>query len=921
MKLKWLAFLLSCLMGVGSAKAAPAVAFFYGANPPWNELQAFDMVVVDPDHVREPGAIKLPQTKLVAYISVGEVHPTRAYAKNIPAAWVAGENKAWGSRVINQAAPEWPKFFADNVVEPLWTAGYRSFFLDTLDSYQLYAKTAPERAAQEAGMVAVINEMKRRHPEAQLIFNRGFEILDRTYKLVSMLAVESLYQGYDAGKGGYRVVPQADRDWLLPQMKKARDEYKLDVISIDYVAPDNRTLARQTAEQIRAQGFIPWVATPDLAGLGVGAIEVMPRRVLMVTSVFPNEFGLRDAPVVRFATMPLNALGYVPEYVDLRHLPENLPQGLYAGVVVWQSNRAASADLNKLAAWLGKVKIQGIPLVILDQLEVALETPLGRTLGMSTEPNPTGLGGITIEQQSKMIGFERPPHPEPDDFVPVTIKGGEPLITLSKNKKRQVGAAVMPWGGYVMSPYSVVTLPSGDENRWVIDPFAFFRAALRLPDMPVPDVTTESGRRLFLIHMDGDGFVSRSELPGNQYAGEVVRDRVVRKYKLPMTISVIEAEVSPNGLYPKDSRQLEATARQIFAEPNVQIASHSYSHPFNWRKAEASEGKEADDGEGFSLNIPGYRFDLQREIEGSIRYIQSRLAPSGKKVEMFLWTGDCEPGRDALEWTERLGVQNMNGGDTVATRSRPTMTQVEGLGLDKGGLFQVFAPNQNENVYTNNWTGPFYGFDRLIETFELTEKPRRLKPINIYFHTYLTTKAAGMQSLDKIFAWALKQETMPVYASEYTRKVLEFRSIAVARMPGGWRIRGANQARTVRAPLALGTPDLGASSALAGYNRVNDENYLHLTANTADLVFGNKPDIQPRLVSANARIESSKSSAGAFSWELAGHVPLQVTLANADACTVRAGGRTLKPVRRDGSLSFYQLTENAARPLEAICRP
>lgn len=90
--------------------------------------------------------------------------------------------------------------------------------------------------------------------------------------------------------------------------------------------------------------------------------------------------------------------------------------------------------------------------------------------------------------------------------------------------------------------------------------------------------------------------------------------------------------------------------------------------------------------------------------------------------------------------------------------ARSTVTQVEGLGLERDGLFQVFAPNQNENVYTNEWRGPFYGFERVIETFEFTETPRRLKPINIYFHTYLTTKLAGMRSLDKVFSYAMAQE-------------------------------------------------------------------------------------------------------------------------------------------------------------------
>jgi hypothetical protein len=151
----------------------------------------------------------------------------------------------------------------------------------------------------------------------------------------------------------------------------------------------------------------------------------------------------------------------------------------------------------------------------------------------------------------------------------------------------------------------------------------------------------------------------------------------------------------------------------------------------------------------------------------------------------FFWTGDCVPGSDALAMTRKAGVFNMNGGDTVATRSAPTVTDVEGLGFQRTGGFQVFAPNQNENVYTNNWQGPFYGFERVIETFEFTEKPRRLKPINIYFHTYLTTKSGGMKSLDKVFAYALSQETTPVFVSEYAQGAGHSNWPWHKRQPGG----------------------------------------------------------------------------------------------------------------------------------------
>jgi uncharacterized protein (TIGR01370 family) len=907
-----------------------AVAFHYGAAPPWQELRAFDVAVVDPDHWPPAGMAAAPdmrKTRLAAYVSVGEVQPTRDYFKKMPPAWRVGENAAWGSQRIDQSAAGWPAFFVEQVIEPLWQRGFRMFFMDTLDAYHAFATTPEQRAVQEAGLVAVMKALKERHPEARLIFNRGFEILDRTRDQVVAVAAESLFQGYDAAKNVYRPVPEADRLWLQGQLERVKQEFGLPVIVIDYVSADRREQARSTAQLIRQAGYIPWVATGDLATLGVGQIEVMPRRVLMVHSPQADEYGLRELPVVRAASMPLQYLGYVPEYVDLHHLPTGALAGSYAGVVLWLSGNERPVDLKALTVWLEQRVGERIPFAVIDQLGVLLNTPLGRKLGVVRGTTPAGLAPVKILQRDAMVGFERAPHPVTHEFEGLKLEQGTPLLILDKAGVSQVAVAVTPWGGYAMAPYAWDTLPTEEESRWVIDPFRFLGAALRLPAMPVPDVTTESGRRLLLVHMDGDGFVSRSELPGNLYAGELVRDRVVRKYPWPMTLSVIEAELSPQGLYPQSSFQLEAVAREIFAAPHVEIASHSYSHPFFWGKAASSAGT----GEGYHLPVPSYDFDLQREIEGSIRYIESRLAPPGKKVKLFLWTGDCLPGRDALEWTQRLGVMNMNGGDTIMTRSRPTLTQVEGLGVGySGGLFQVFAPNQNENVYTENWTGPYYGFERVIETFELTEAPRRLKPINIYFHTYITTKHAGMRSLDKVFSWAQKQESQPVFASEYAQKVLDFRDVTVARSAQGWRIRGMNHLRTLRLPAQLGVPDLLHSQGVAGFrdtgasgkeNASAEGRYLHLTGGVdeIDLRLTAVASPAPRLLSANARIERFQQAQGRMRWDLAAHVPLEFSLINAARCRIRVGGREIAPSRQLGEISHYRLSSHVARPLEAIC--
>ena len=147
-------------------------------------------------------------------------------------------------------------------MRPLWQAGYRGFFLDTLDSYQLAAKDDAARARQEAGLVRVIGEIKRSFPEAKLIFNRGFEILPDLHALAYAVAAESLFQGWDPGEKRYRDVPEADRAWLLGQLRRVRAEYRLPVLAIDYVAPEDRDSRAPRPEKSKRSVSSPGSPTP-----------------------------------------------------------------------------------------------------------------------------------------------------------------------------------------------------------------------------------------------------------------------------------------------------------------------------------------------------------------------------------------------------------------------------------------------------------------------------------------------------------------------------------------------------------------------------------------------------------------------------------------------------------------------------------
>src|SRR5687768_12405663 len=139
-------------LSLSSYGATPNVAFFYGPNPPWDALNAYDVVVVEPAHGIDPKVVSTAGTQVFAYVSVGEVEYDRPYARDIPPGAIGGVNAPWRAHVIDQTHPEWPRFFLDRVVAPLWNAGYRGFFLDTLDSFQLIAKTDEERARQTQGL-------------------------------------------------------------------------------------------------------------------------------------------------------------------------------------------------------------------------------------------------------------------------------------------------------------------------------------------------------------------------------------------------------------------------------------------------------------------------------------------------------------------------------------------------------------------------------------------------------------------------------------------------------------------------------------------------------------------------------------------------------------------------------------------------
>lgn len=924
-KVPWLR-LFSLLFGFFLATpgiSGTAVALYYGKALPLEEFRAFDVVVVDPDHGHDPLAYQRPYSQLYAYAAVAEVHPTRAYFAKIPEAWKIAGNRDWGSVVIDQTPAAWPGFFADQVIAPLWAKGYRGFFLDTLDSYRLAARF--DEKAQQAGLIRLITTLHERFPGIKLILNRGFEIIPEVRDKIQMVAAESLFRGWNARTGRYGEEPAADREWLLGQLNTIRQRDGLPILAIDYVPPDDRATTRATAEKIRQLGFIPWVSDQTLGTVGIGAVEPVRRRILIIHDS-------REAPSVKFSNahryleMPLNHMGYLVDYANVStEIPGAVYGDRYAGIVTWFSGSLTENQGKKLGHWLRTQQDAKMPIAVIGNFGYPIERDIARSLRLTATASP--VGQVSIVQADAMIGLELPPKPDRSRVLPIRSTDENDRILLSLRDTRNetyTGAAITAWGGFVLTPFVVDDVPGTDRARWVIDPFAFLTAALRLPAIPVPDVTTENGRRLLFSHIDGDGFPSVAELPGRPLAAEALYREILQKYRLPTTASIIESEISPDGLHPELSARLESAARQIFALPHVEIASHSYSHPFKWDTIRHGMFVNSQE-DYYHLDIAGYKLDLDREINGSIDYIRRQLAPPGKPVKVFLWTGDTTPGGEALSIADQAGLLNMNGGDTYISRLHPSLTAVGPLGTRNRGHLQVYAPITNENIYTNLWRGPFYGYERVIETFEMTESPRRLKPVDIYYHTYSASKPAGLKALHTVFAWTAGQPLHPVFASEYIHKVRDFNSLAIARDGDGWRIRGDGKLRTLRLPADM-RPDLDSAQDVAGFSPAREGYYLHMADQAAWFASATGSTRRPYLLDANGRLSDwqrrADNSKFALNFRLTAHTALDFRLANLDGCQTRING---KPAARTGTevidgkaVARFKLTDAAAN-IEISC--
>ncbi len=594
-----------------------------------------------------------------------------------------------------------------------------------------------------------------------------------------------------------------------------------------------------------------------------------------------------ETRIHKFAEMPLNYLGYRVIYQDVNaRLPDAATLGHVQGVVTWfvEPLRRPEAVVD----WLDALTARGIKLVVLGEVAppdaAAMLPSINRILARIGLEHTGEYVDLTwrafiVEQNPDLVGFERPIDKALPGYSVLRTKGTdvEPhlLIEGPAAGGGRVTATVVatgPGGGFASQNYTVYYEPNTDRVRWTLNPFAFFKRALGSERYPIPDTTTLSGRRIYFSHIDGDGWNNLSEIEGHKEAQRfsadvIAREAIIPYPDLPVTVGIIAGDVSTElGGNPAG----RTVARQIYALPQVEVGSHTYTHPYAWqfyetydRSAEEAKIKEyrppdqstrerVTEGiaklSGKSLPNTRYNpyvagtddlprtylrnpFDLDLEIGGALRVSES-LAPAGRKAKAYLWSGDTTPFPDAIREVRRNGAHNINGGDSRLDREYPSVTYVPPISRPARSERQIYAANSNENTYTNDWTGPYYGFMMLEHTLANTERPRRLKPFNLYYHMYSGEKPASLAAVKKFLELARNSPVVPISAAHYSELADDFFTAEIEQVDlFSWAVTSRGLMQTVRFDASeFLVVDMERSAGVLGSNRRDDGLYVTLDA-------------------------------------------------------------------------------------------
>jgi hypothetical protein len=713
--------------------------------------------------------------------------------------------------------------------------------------------------------------------------------------------------------------------------------------------------------------FVLALLVPMFAG---AAIKTEPRVIIgLYDSSEKGAEKTYETRLHRLAELPLNHLGLMLEYHDIQQpLPNLKNRPDVRGVISWFALENSPERAKAHSKWLKQVVkkynkksvILGVPgfLPSTHEARGALRglnesyALFGLKYEVCNSRSETGTCGWVSRTQEMsfpvfeedMIGLEWPIKEQPFAYKrlkPIDSKAQvHASARLSGNAKTDSALVVThPNGGIVGVNYAAYLKYEMSEDRdyrqWIINPFNFFAKAFDTDAIPKPDTTTLAGRRMYFSHIDGDGWNNVTHIlkyrNRNILSAQVMMDELIKPYPdFPVSVAPIGADLDPAWTGAKQSREV---AKELLALPQVEVGVHTFSHPFDWAFYEHYDpeaekpylhrfwqcnwmGEEAPKTpEDFKYPIEDYyvprgfaveAFDIKKEVFGAKDVVES--FSGDKPATIFMWSGDCRPFKEAIKLTKEAGLYNINGGDSRFDDEYPSYGWLSAVGHLVDGYRQIYTAASNENIYTNGWQKPFMGFDKVVDTWNNSESPIRVKPMNLYYHSYSAERGTGLIAVKRNLDYARKQSLTPVKASYYAAIANHFYEVAFAPLGDNrWQVKDRGELQTIRFDAADSkTVDWQRSEGVIGQTHHQGSLYVYLDAAVdepivAMSVKGDALPERPYLIDSRWPVSSMKLDGestrftaqgygkGEMNWQMPKAGRYEVRVKDAESQTVKTG--------------------------------
>ncbi|OYW77607.1 MAG: hypothetical protein B7Z37_03390 [Verrucomicrobia bacterium 12-59-8] len=777
----WVVGLLGLMGAPGMAADLPAYRSLFvdqSPRPDAHSLTAFDLSILNPmaELDMEPGHAL--GNHYFALLDVAHFHTGTRAAMQSADRQVSSKPSASDQhiRIVDPTDTQWISWVVEALADPAAKKGFDGFVL----SFGAEATTPAARTA----VLSLAATLHQRYPDKHLLLDLRLDLgVEAVHVANGFLALGVYTREGRNGVADWTSIAETQR---LTRLIRTVQMQGMHVFAVEYASADDRAACREAAQRLTSLGPLPFITTPALSGVNLGPLEEVSRRVLVLHGWDEKHVGEKSAPAATTLTSRLlrQSLEWLGCELDFRAASGTsfLPADHDFAAVILDSSLVLSPEQQTtLAAWLPSLRARKIPLLLTGMpwtdssaLHHAMQhlglggsaRPATRLVKTNVVAMDSSLLRVNTNITARSLGFLDLEAPA-DAHIVLGLHGRDAMG--SEHHFDQ--AFLTSWGGAWIDP-------AAQSATSQLDRPAFLAQWLGADyNLPVPDTTTRTGRRVFYSHIDSTGFSTPSTLPGFPLCSEVMRDRILDRFLLPVTVSVCEAEMRAwfPGQQAGEAARLEHVARSIFEMLQVQAASSSLSRPAQWTAGIDITSKLND-------RAKTTRRDMEREIAGSMSYIHRRLLPLGKEVSLMLWPANATPTSEALRYCRAMNVENL-----------PTTSSVD--------------PSAAAAAFPNSI---------------------RLEPFALRCSFADVRTEAGIASLEKKFDACAGEPLHAMTAAAYAASVRDSRHTRILRAAANhWIIMNAGDCRTLRLPVTAGRPDMARCQGVSGYTVHQGQLYIH----------------------------------------------------------------------------------------------